>query len=295
VSSVPAPRGVGILLNPALVGFVESNPGAADYLAIIPDRAWIDRGPGASPRFAPVPAAMDMIEHAAAVRPLVMHSIGMSICSADLFDDEYVEHLAHWRSRYDCLWSSDHLSFTRTGSAHETNAALALPIPYDREVLDLVVPRAALVRRALGVNFLLENNVSYVTFDDAELTEPEFLNTLSRESGCGVLLDLHNLHTNAINQRFDAMEFLGALDLTAVDEVHVAGGSPMMGFHTDSHTGPVLQEVWQLLEAVVDRLPNLRGVTYEFHESSWPLLRTEGVIAQLDRARAILNRRAAPH
>jgi hypothetical protein len=29
-------------------------------------------------------------------------------------------------------------------------------------------------------------------------------------------------------------------------------------------------------------------VTFEFHESSWPLLREDGVLAQLERARSIL-------
>jgi hypothetical protein len=44
---------------------------------------------------------------------------------------------------------------------------------------------------------------------------------------------------------------------------------------------------------VAPRLPALRGVTFEFHESSWPLLRDEGVLAQVERARAILARAEA--
>jgi hypothetical protein len=35
---------------------------------------------------------------------------------------------------------------------------------------------------------------------------------------------------------------------------------------------PVLEGVWELLERVAPRLPALRGVTFEFHESSWPFL-----------------------
>jgi hypothetical protein len=46
----------------------------------------------------------------------------------------------------------------------------------------------------------------------------------------------------------------------------------MMGFHTDSHTGPVPEPVWDLLERVVPFAKNLRGVTFEFHESSYGLL-----------------------
>lgn len=239
-------------------------------------------------------AFAQVLDEAAGSLPIVMHSIGMSICSAGIFDEGYVNHLARWRTRYRCPWASDHLSFTRFGQGHEANAAVALPVPYDREMLDLVVPRARAARERLGCAFLLENNVSYIRFPDEELSEAEFLNQLADEAGCGILLDLHNVYTNAHNHGFDPQEFLLALDADKVMEIHVAGGDEMMGFHTDSHAGPVLEEVWDLLESVAPRLPALRGVTFEFHESSWPLLHDDGVLAQVERARGILSGRRAP-
>lgn len=282
--------GVGVLFNPSLSDFVRTHPEALDYLAVIPDRTWVDHGHGAAHRFEELRAASRVLDEAAHSLPIVMHSIGMSICSAGILDVGYVDQLAVWRSRYDCAWASDHLSFTRFGEGHEANAAVALPVPYDREILDLVVPRARAARERLGCSFLLENNVSYICFPDEELTEAEFLNLLAHESGCGILLDLHNVYTNSHNHGFAPREFLDALEPATVVEIHVAGGDEMMGFHTDSHAGPVLDAVWDMLEYVAPKLPSLRGVTFEFHESSWPLLRNEGVLAQLDRARAILGR-----
>jgi uncharacterized protein (UPF0276 family) len=282
--------GVGVLFNPALSEFVRTQNQALDYLAVIPDRTWTDHGPGTSPRFEELLAATRVLDDAASALPVVMHSIGMSICSAGIFDEDYLDHLARWRARYGCAWASDHLSFTRFGQGHEANAAVALPVPYDTEMLDLVVPRARSARERLGCAFLLENNVSYIRFPDEELTEAEFLNRRARESGCGILLDLHNVYTNAHNHGVAAEEFLGALDPGIVMEVHVAGGDEMMGFHTDSHAGPVLEAVWDLLDDVAPRLSALRGVTFEFHESSWPLLHDDGVLAQIERARTILQR-----
>ena len=107
-----------------------------------------------------------------------------------------------------------------------------------------------------------------------------------------MLLDLHNLYTNAVNHRFDAAEYLSNLDLSNVVEIHIAGGVPMMGFHTDSHTGPVLDGVWNLLEQTIPLAGNLRGVTFEFHESSFPMMGESGIHEQIDRARAIVNGRA---
>jgi uncharacterized protein (UPF0276 family) len=283
------PPGVGVLFNPALAEFVRTDADALDHLAVIPDRTWIDHGSARRDRFEELVAVSQILERAAGRLPIVMHSIGMSICSAGIFDEAYLDQLAAWRRRHDCRWASDHLSFTRFGQGHEANAAVALPVPYDREVLDLVVPRAKIAVERLGCPFLLENNVSYVRFPEEELSEAAFLNALADQSGCGLLLDLHNVYTNAHNHHVPATAMLDGLDPGHVVEIHVAGGDEMMGFHTDSHAGPVLDGVWTLLEYMAPRLPRLRGVTFEFHESSWPLLRNDGVRAQLDRARAIMS------
>ncbi len=290
--SVPS---VGLLFNPALIDFCEQHTQALDHLAVIPDRCWVDPGPsaGVEDRFQPLPAPLAMINRVAAKRPVVLHGIGLSICSADIFDRPYVDNLAHWCQHWRSRWVSEHLSFSRVGSAHEVNAALALPIAYDDEMLDLLVPRIDAVQQRLGVPFLLENNVTYVSIPEQGMSEAEFLNRLCARTSCGLLLDLHNLYTNAVNHRFSAYAFLDELDLSRVLEVHVAGGQPMMGFHTDSHTGPVHEGVWPLLAALAGRSSALQAVTFEFHESSWPLLHTEGVLAQLAQARTLLARAAA--
>jgi uncharacterized protein len=277
-----------VLFNPTLAEFVVSHAASLDHLSVIPDRSWVDHGPGAAPRFEDLPDSARIFQGAVARLPLVMHCIGMSICSADVFDIEYLERLANWRRQYSCSWASEHLSFSRSGSGHERNAAMALPPPYDQELMDMLIPRVQTAQERLGCPFLLENNVYYYTYPDQEFTEAEFLNELTARTGCSLLLDLHNVHTNAVNHGFDPITFLASLDLSRVLEIHVAGGIDMMGFHTDSHTGPPPEEVWDLLRFVAPRAPALRAVTFEFHDSSWPLLRTEGVLAQLERARTIL-------
>lgn len=284
--------GVGVLFNPALAAFVRDDGALLDHLAVIPDRAWLDHGPQAVPRFEDLPGPLAPVEQAAAQRPVVLHGIGLSILSAEPLDDAYVDQLARWRDRLGCDWVSEHLSFTRAGAGHATHAALALAMPYDHALLELLVPRVRAVQRRLGVPFLLENPVGYVDFGDDELGEPEFFNALMAESGCGMLLDLHNLYTNAHNGRCDALDYLARLDTTGVVEVHVAGGDAMLGLHTDSHAGPVHPGVWPLLDALLPRAPKLRAITFEFHEGSWPLLLRDGVAAELGKARAIVERHA---
>jgi uncharacterized protein (UPF0276 family) len=271
-----------------LTEFVATHARSLDYLALIPDRSWVDHGPGSAARFEELPEVYRILREVSRTLPVAMHCIGMSICSADVFDEEYLSRLAEWRVRHSCVWTSEHLSFSRSWAGHESNAAVALPVPCDREMLDLLIPRVRMAQEVLGCPFLLENSVYYYTFPEQEMTEVEFLNQLTQETGCHLLLDLHNLHTNAINHKFDARAFLSALDLTRVLEIHVAGGSSLMDFRIDSHNGPTPEDVWQLLELVAPRATSLKGVTFEFHESSWPQLRDDGVLGQLARARGIL-------
>ena len=287
--------GVGALFNPSMRGFVERSLSRLDYLAVIPDRGWIDHGVGAAHRFEMMPVAEAFLDGVARERPVVLHGIGLSICTAGLFDLEYATNLMALADRLDSPWFSEHLSFTRvgTGHEHEVNAALPLPVPYDREVMDLLLPRVAALAGGAGRPFLLENNAYYLRYPDQDMTEEQFLNELCTRSGCGVLLDLHNLHTNAVNHGFAASEYLDRLDLATVGEIHIAGGVSMMGYHTDSHTGPVLEPVWTLLEQAVPRATHLRGVTFEFHESSFGSLGEAGILEQVDRAREIVA--GCPH
>ena len=286
--------GVGALFNPCMSAFIERSLSCLDYLAVIPDRGWIDHGMGSSRRFSSsrfqmLPPAEALLEQVARVRPVVLHGIGLSICSAEFFDEEYACNLIDLAQRFNSPWISDHLSFSRVGTGHELNAAITLPVPYDREVLDLLIPRVQFFKERLDCPFLLENNVYYFRYPSQQFTEEEFLNELCEHAGSGVLLDLHNLYTNSVNHAFSATDYLANLTIENVTEIHIAGGMPMMGFHTDSHTGPVLEPVWDLLKHAIPLATNLRGVTFEFHESSYSILGESGILEQIDRARTLVK------
>lgn len=284
--------GVGILHNPSLPPFLSSHLDRVDYVEIMPDMFWTDIGRGQAHRFREVESSLPFLDWLATQRPIVAHDIGLSIGTADYFDTQYVEQIRSWHCRYPFKWHSDHLSFARvTGaSGHDHNAGLAIPIPYDQEVLDLIAQRVGFVQSVVPVPFLLENAVYYVDIPEQELTEQDFLNRLTARTGCGLLLDLHNLYTNARNHGFAAAAFLDRLDLTRVVEMHIAGGNELDGMYTDSHAGPVSHEVWELLDYAVPRAPNLCAITFEFHESYYSLLGLEGVSLQLERARAVWAR-----
>jgi uncharacterized protein len=109
------------------------------------------------------------------------------------------------------------------------------------------------------VPFLLEN-ISYVfEWPDSKLSDAEFLNLICRESGAGLLLDIENVYLNSANHGFDPYEFLDALSPGLVQEVHMAGGVSVpedaLGrpFLADSHSHPVPDEAYKLLEHMLER------------------------------------------
>jgi uncharacterized protein (UPF0276 family) len=290
--AVPA-LGVGLLYNPALPPFLETDLDAVDYLEVIPDMFWTDGGPDAQPRYVEIESWMEVLEAVAAERPIVAHNIGFSLASADSFEAAYLEQIARWEQRFGFRWQSDHLAFGRVSSpdGHEHQAGLGVPVPYDHELLDLLAGRIEAVQSGLSVPFLIENNVYFVEFPEQEMSEPEFLNALTERTGCGLLLDLHNLYVNARNHGFDAFEFVDELNLARVLEIHIAGGSELAGMYTDSHAGPCPEPVWDLLDTAVPRAQNLAGITFEFHDSYYPLLGREGTRRELERARGVFGRR----
>ena len=132
------------------------------------------------------------------------------------------------------------------------------------------------MQRRIAAPFLIENNVAYFEYPESTFDEPGFLNALTAATGCGLLLDLHNLHTNARNLGVDPRAFLDRLDLDRVVEIHVAGGLEFEGFYLDAHSGASPEPVWALLEEVLPRCRNLCGVVFELFGSWFDELGADG-------------------
>lgn len=293
-AALRVPRlGVGLGYQVQLRPFLERHGDEYDFLEVVPEVTWNDLGPGREVRYVPDPDATAFLEEQARRRAVIPHSIGLSIGSAHRFDREHVAQMARWHEWLRFPWHSDHLAFHLAPHAEtqgEVNVNLTLPLPLDEETLELVAGRVAEVRRAIGVPFLLENNVEYFRMAEEDHAEPEFLNALHRRSGCGLLLDLHNLYVNARNLGVDTDSYLERLDLGAVVELHVAGGMEMDGFYLDAHSGAVPEPVWAMVETVLPRCPNLGGIVFEIFGSWYEPLGEDGLRRQLGRMRAAWSR-----
>lgn len=280
-----APKlGVGLLYQVELRPFIERQKSHFDFLEVIPDLFWTDLGPNQRPRYIENRSAMEILRQLQAEVPLVLHSIGLSIGSAHRFDREHLSQIASWYELLKFPWHSDHLAFIiaeHRGS--EVNVGVTLPLPYDEESLDLLVPRISEIGSLIPRPFLLENNVYFFKYPQQDLTEATFLNQLCERSGCYLLLDLHNLYTNSRNHAADSYAFLDELNLDKVLEIHIAGGLMHDGFYQDAHSGISPDGVWELLDWVLPRCRNLGGVVFELLGSWYVDVGEDRLIAQLSR------------
>ena len=183
--------------------------------------------------------------------PVALHGVSMSVGSADGVDRDYLRRLRALVDEIEPMIVSDHLCWTRIEGF---NSHDLLPLPYTEEALDIVCANIAVAQDLLGRAMLIENPSSYVAFDDAPMTEWEFLDAMSRRTGCGLLLDVNNIFVSATNHGFDPHTYLAGIPADRVRQIHLAGHSRGRTMLIDTHDKPVPPAVWALYEAAITRL-----------------------------------------
>lgn len=289
IADVQSTLGVGLCYQKELHEFLMEQSALVDYLEIVPDTAWTDHGSGASPRYVDDAKVLAFFQDFRREKPIVAHSIGLSIGSAHRFREEHLEQMRRWDTLLDFAWHSDHLAFNIVldRSGHEYLLGVPFPVTFDSAMLDLLTERIRKVTSVIPKPFLLENNVSYISYADQDFDEPTFLDELSTRSGCDLLLDLHNVYVNWRNKAVDLHRFLGSLDLSRVVEVHLAGGLTYNGVYLDAHSGSVPEDLWRIADDIVPACPNLRGVTFELLGSWFRKMGDEALAETLIRVREL--------
>lgn len=191
------------------------------------------------------------MRHIAEKTTVVLHGIGMNIANAFMLNETYCQELKRLCDSLSPLVVSDHLCFTATPSHHSHDL---LPFPYTKETLSLLTERVDRVQTILQRQFCLENLSAYVSFQNSEYSELEFLNELCQRTGCGVLLDVNNVFVSSQNQNTDPFREIEKIDPKHVQQFHIAGHSTFADFLFDTHDKPISPSVWELLHAAVKRI-----------------------------------------
>lgn len=187
---------------------------------------------------------------------LSLHGVGLSIGGVEPPDEAHLERLAQLISHYEPASFSEHLAWSSHGGVFYNDL---LPLAYDRATLERVCRHIDRVQERLARSMLLENPSTYVEFASSSMSEADFLSEVLRRTGCGLLLDVNNVHVSCVNHGRDAAAYIASLPLAAVGELHLAGftrdtdagGAALL---IDSHGSPVDAAVWGLFAGVVARL-----------------------------------------
>jgi uncharacterized protein (UPF0276 family) len=212
--------------------------------------------------------------------PMVMHGVSLSIGGTDPLDMEYLRRLKTLANEVQPEWISDHLCWT---SVHGINSHDLIPLPYTEEAAAHVADRIRQVQDFLGRQMLVENVSSYVTFNDSEMQEWDFLNEVCRRADCLLLFDINNIYVSARNHGFDPMVYIDAVDPTRVRQFHLAGGIDYGSYVIDTHDQPIRGEVWQLYAEALKRF----GAVSTMIERDANIPEFPELLAELDIARQI--------
>jgi uncharacterized protein len=221
--------------------------------------------------------------------PVSLHGVGLSLGSADPLDESHLARLAALAARVEPMLVSEHLCWSSIDGRHANDL---LPLPFTEEAVSHVAARVQRVQERLGRRILVENVSSYHAFPESQLGEAQFVAEVVRRAGCGLLLDVNNIHVNAMNLGVDARAYLAAIDPASVGEIHLGGFEESDGLLVDTHGAAISEPVWQLYAAAVERI-GPRPTLVERDTRIPPLAE---LLAEAQRARDIarLSRAALP-
>jgi hypothetical protein len=218
--------------------------------------------------------------------PLSLHGVGLSIGAARPLDREHLGRLKALNERYQPGLFSEHLAWSTHDSVFFNDL---LPLPYTADSAVRVSDHVDQVQQTVGRQMLLENPSTYIAFAESTMSEIDYLREIVRRTGCGLLLDVNNVHVSATNQNHDPIAYLDAFPMEHVGEIHLAGYAPERddkggALLIDAHDRPIDAVVWGYYEHAIARLgPVPTLVEWDNDVPEWPIL-----FAEARRAEAVL-------
>jgi uncharacterized protein (UPF0276 family) len=180
-------------------------------------------------------------------------------------------------------WFSDHLCYA---SAYGVEYHDLLPLPFSEQAVKHVVARVDEVQHRIGYPLLLENPSYYMVMPGAEMDEATFLREVVERADCGLLLDVNNVYVNSVNHSYDPYDFIDALPLERVRQIHIGGHDASGPFIIDTHGEACTPAVLDLYRHVLEKI----GPTWTLFEWDNHLPPLEMLLEQNCLVRAVAER-----
>lgn len=224
--------GFGLGLRSQHYDYVLEHQPAVDWFELITENYL---APGGRPR-----AILHKIR---AHYPVVLHGLSFNIGSNEAPDLHYLAQLKALINDIQPAWVSDHICWT---GLHGKTSHDLLPIAYNPETLSQVAEKVNRIQDVLQQRIVLENPSVYLQFRSASMSEPDFINALTEQTGCRILLDVNNVYVSCFNLGQDPYAHISALKHNCVQQFHLAGHTHNGNHIIDTHDHPVSDPVWEL-------------------------------------------------
>lgn len=246
-------------------------PHIAEVVATRPRVGWLEIHPE---NFLANPHALELLSDLARDYPISVHTVGISIGSADGIDRHHLRRVRALVDRLNPVLVSGHLAWSSTGDTYLNDL---LPLPYTHETLRVVTAHLKQVQDELGRPYVIENPSSYVALATSTMTELEFLHALVDSTGCQLLCDVSNVYLSAQNLGYDPYRFIDGFPEAAVVELHLGGftreedeATPGGELIVDTHSHAVADPSWTLYAHAIDRF-GVRPTIIEWDNDLPPL------------------------
>jgi uncharacterized protein (UPF0276 family) len=231
--------GVGIGLRVPHYDHILSKKPTVDWFEIISENFMVDGG-----------LPLKVLDRILEQYRVVQHGVSMYFGSAEPLNREHLVKLKRLIRRTQTPWLSDHLCW---GSVDGRYTHDLLPMPYTFAAAKITARKIREARDFLEVPIAVENVSSYAEFHVSEMTEWEFLTEVVEQADCGILLDVNNIYVSSRNHGFDPREYLNAIPVHRVAQIHIAGHTQYRKYTLDTHDHPVLDPVWKLYQHAISR------------------------------------------
>ena len=204
-------------------------------------------------------AQLDYLEKVRELYPISIHCVGLSLGSSDGINKNHLQKLKELTERFTPCLISDHLSWS---GLHNRFVPDLLPLPMTDEALHTISNHIDEAQEYLQRPILIENPSAYLSFIEQDMSETQFLTEITKRTGCGLLLDINNIHVSAHNiSAFKMDNYLSEIPIDAVGEIHLAGyqinnveGHEIL---IDAHNNPVYTPVWDAYKLALKRFGNV--------------------------------------
>ena len=210
--------------------------------------------------------------------PMVMHGVGLNVGSISGINPEYLAKLKQLADDIQPAWLSDHLCWTAVDGI---NSHDLLPLPFTEEALKIIVDNIQCIQDYLQWPFLIENVSSYIQFQEADYSEAEFLNEVTRRSGCSILLDINNIYVNSQNHGFSTQDYLNTINKEYVKQFHLAGFEKIETILVDTHGAAIHEPVWELYQQALQRFGAVPAlIEWDNNIPAWSVMLEQVELAQ---------------